>query len=213
MPDDCCLGKSAGGCFPALVTVPATATAATLTDKLEWFGTIRGRVGFTVTPNVLLYATGGGAFGEVRTDLGLAAVTAAGVPWGSRRLWERDRFGCTDDWWRHLGSLELKSQLERGRSSTCMDLGARLNQSTRRSRPYLRQLSSRGQSLQSRDGQHHSRRHQTLITSIGAAAPVAIVTDGLRTTRWRPPLRVARGGPSEFVHGPCYCRPINLGGD
>src|SRR3954471_3523588 len=36
------------GCF--LPTVAGAATSATLTDKLEWFGTIRGRVGMTVTP-------------------------------------------------------------------------------------------------------------------------------------------------------------------
>jgi len=81
------------GCFPALVA--GGATAATLTDKLEWFGTIRGRVGFTMTPTILLYATGGGAFGEVHSDLNLAGFTAAGVPvvaGGSRNT---DRFGWT----------------------------------------------------------------------------------------------------------------------
>src|SRR3954468_10356643 len=30
------------GCFPVLTAVPAGATAAALTDKLQWFGTIRG---------------------------------------------------------------------------------------------------------------------------------------------------------------------------
>jgi outer membrane immunogenic protein len=37
------------------------------TDKLQWFGTVRGRAGFTVTPAFLVYATGGLAFGEVKS--------------------------------------------------------------------------------------------------------------------------------------------------
>jgi outer membrane immunogenic protein len=37
------------------------------TDKLLWFGTLRGRAGFTVAPSFLVYATGGLAFGEVKS--------------------------------------------------------------------------------------------------------------------------------------------------
>lgn len=36
-----------------------------LTQKLDWFGTVRGRIGGLVTPTVLLYGTGGLAYGEV----------------------------------------------------------------------------------------------------------------------------------------------------
>lgn len=38
------------------------------TEKLEWFGTVRGRLGYLTTPNVLVYATGGFAYGELRRD-------------------------------------------------------------------------------------------------------------------------------------------------
>jgi outer membrane immunogenic protein len=38
------------------------------TEKLEWFGTVRGRLGYLSTPNVLLYGTGGFAYGELRRD-------------------------------------------------------------------------------------------------------------------------------------------------
>lgn len=38
-----------------------------LTQKLAWFGTVRGRAGVLVTPAVLLYGTGGLAYGEVDT--------------------------------------------------------------------------------------------------------------------------------------------------
>jgi outer membrane immunogenic protein len=40
----------------------------TLNQKLDWFGTVRGRLGFTVTPTLLLYGTGGLAYGEIETD-------------------------------------------------------------------------------------------------------------------------------------------------
>ena len=82
------------GCF--LAGVPATVTTtATLTDKLEWFGTFRGRVGFAVMPTALLYVTGGGAYGSVKTDLGLATFTANGTPIAVAGSRSTDRFGWT----------------------------------------------------------------------------------------------------------------------
>jgi outer membrane immunogenic protein len=39
-----------------------------LTQKIDWFGTVRGRAGVLVTPMVLLYATGGLAYGEVNSS-------------------------------------------------------------------------------------------------------------------------------------------------
>jgi len=38
------------------------------TEKLLWFGTVRGRLGFLATPSFLLYGTGGLAFGELKRD-------------------------------------------------------------------------------------------------------------------------------------------------
>src|SRR6185369_11075242 len=35
------------------------------TEKLTWFGTVRGRLGVTVTPELLLYASGGLAYGQI----------------------------------------------------------------------------------------------------------------------------------------------------
>jgi outer membrane immunogenic protein len=35
--------------------------------RLRWFGTVRGRLGFLVTPNLLLYGTGGLAYGETES--------------------------------------------------------------------------------------------------------------------------------------------------
>jgi outer membrane immunogenic protein len=46
------------------------ATTGTLnySDKLPWFGTVRGRIGFLPAPNWLIYGTGGLAYGEVDTN-------------------------------------------------------------------------------------------------------------------------------------------------
>jgi outer membrane immunogenic protein len=43
---------------------PNAITAST-NSELSWFGTVRGRLGVTVTPDLLLYGTGGLAYGRV----------------------------------------------------------------------------------------------------------------------------------------------------
>lgn len=40
----------------------------TADERLSWLGTARGRVGFLITPTLLLYGTGGLAYGEVSVD-------------------------------------------------------------------------------------------------------------------------------------------------
>jgi outer membrane immunogenic protein len=47
------------------------------TDKLGWFGTLRGRAGITVTPSFLLYGTGGLAFGGVKSATAVSFSTTA----------------------------------------------------------------------------------------------------------------------------------------
>ena len=84
------------GCFPALTAVPAgVRTAAALNDKLEWFGTFRGRGGVLVTPSVLLYVTGGLAYGSVQTNIDLSGFTATGIPVTVGATRSSDRFGWT----------------------------------------------------------------------------------------------------------------------
>ena len=65
----------------------ATTTANTFTGNvgstLDWFGTVRARVGYLVTPTALLYATGGWAYGHTTASanaaaLGLSALTSTG---------------------------------------------------------------------------------------------------------------------------------------
>lgn len=53
---------------PGCLAAPGTlnATAATAYDaKIGWFGTVRGRLGFLISNQVLLYGTGGLAYGRV----------------------------------------------------------------------------------------------------------------------------------------------------
>ncbi|MBB4361456.1 outer membrane immunogenic protein [Bradyrhizobium sp. CIR48] len=69
-----CVGTAvapvAGPCLPGLTFLPPgglAGTTLTVDQKLQWFGTVRGRVGILATPKVLFYGTGGLAFGEIKT--------------------------------------------------------------------------------------------------------------------------------------------------
>jgi outer membrane immunogenic protein len=55
-------------------------------QKLRWFGTARGRVGFLPFDHVMLYVTGGAAFGEIESNptvINTATLTFNGVPFGA----------------------------------------------------------------------------------------------------------------------------------
>ena len=86
--------------LPALVS-PATFTES---ETLSWFGTARGRIGFLPMSNLLLYGTGGLAYGRVNTTSlfhfdtapfvaysGSAAQTKAGWTLGGGAEWALDR--------------------------------------------------------------------------------------------------------------------------
>ena len=61
---------------------PVVGTAQT-SQSVNWFGTIRGRVGVTpFSPNVLLYGTGGLAYGSVRQSITYTALYPAVPAWG-----------------------------------------------------------------------------------------------------------------------------------
>lgn len=51
----------------------------TLSQKLDWFGTVRGRVGPTLTPTLFVYATGGLAYGEVKSTDTIAGINLVGT--------------------------------------------------------------------------------------------------------------------------------------
>lgn len=44
-------------------------TNITASQQLDWLGTLRGRLGFTATPTLLAYVTGGLAYGEAKSSI------------------------------------------------------------------------------------------------------------------------------------------------
>jgi outer membrane immunogenic protein len=74
-------GLLPGACFPGSTFLPVgtLGVALAVDKKLEWFGTVRGRLGVLASPSWLLYVTGGLAFGEVQTDAVLTSISAGGV--------------------------------------------------------------------------------------------------------------------------------------
>ena len=71
-----------GVCVPGLTFLPAgvTGTGVAIDQRIEWFGTLRGRAGMLFSPSVYAYVTGGFAFGSIKTDMSIAGVTPALVP-------------------------------------------------------------------------------------------------------------------------------------
>jgi outer membrane immunogenic protein len=70
------------------LVIPGPAVPVTLNQKIDWFGTVRGRLGYLVDPRVLIYATGGLAYGEVDSSAtiglvptGFGAVSSTHVGW------------------------------------------------------------------------------------------------------------------------------------
>jgi outer membrane immunogenic protein len=62
---------------PCATFLSGTGTLTTSYDaKIDWFGTARGRLGYLITDQVLLYATGGVAYGHVE----LSGITTFNIP-------------------------------------------------------------------------------------------------------------------------------------
>jgi outer membrane immunogenic protein len=78
-----------------VAVVPGITSAATLTQKLPWFGTVRARLGVEPTSNWLLYVTGGLAYGEIRSTLNTAALTTTGVATATTATVNNTRAGWT----------------------------------------------------------------------------------------------------------------------
>jgi len=58
--------------------VPAFPVTDSLSEKLDWFGTFRGRIGPTITPTILAYVTGGLAYGQVGTTNTVSGINIVG---------------------------------------------------------------------------------------------------------------------------------------
>jgi len=96
---NCAPSSLAGGaCLPGLTFLPpgsAAGTSLTIDQHLQWFGTVRGRIGILATPKVLFYGTGGLAFGEIKTTGTLFGFTPAGVAIASIGSTSTTRAGWT----------------------------------------------------------------------------------------------------------------------
>jgi outer membrane immunogenic protein len=73
-----------GACTPGHIgdtadfNTPGLSVPSDLSQKLEWFGTFRGRVGSTLTPTILAYVTGGLAYGEVSATNTVSGINITG---------------------------------------------------------------------------------------------------------------------------------------
>jgi outer membrane immunogenic protein len=72
-PAGVCTSTLLFGFFP----VPGPAVPVTMRQQLDFFGTIRGRFGVVVLPQVLLYTTAGMAYGQVDSNTSLTGAFKA----------------------------------------------------------------------------------------------------------------------------------------
>lgn len=76
-------GGALGVCNPGPTFLPPGAVAGTtltLEQHIQWFGTLRARAGWLITPSVLLYGTGGLAFGSIKSSGALSGLNNFGLP-------------------------------------------------------------------------------------------------------------------------------------
>jgi outer membrane immunogenic protein len=97
-------GRSSGTTATAVGIAGFAATANTslqATDSVRWLGTVRGRLGYTVTPSLLLYGTGGLAYGGADSSVAIGQqltgpeATGATGPYGSAVSISSTRIGWT----------------------------------------------------------------------------------------------------------------------
>ncbi len=73
--------------------VLGTQLNTTAESEMRYFGTLRARLGFTPVDRLLVYATGGLAYGDVKTTLGVNGVQAPALSWAGSK--SDTRFGWT----------------------------------------------------------------------------------------------------------------------
>jgi outer membrane immunogenic protein len=62
---------------------PFTSTQSTTTDQTtDWYGTVRGRAGWLATPNLLLFGTGGFAYGRTSASTTYTILSGFSIPVG-----------------------------------------------------------------------------------------------------------------------------------
>jgi outer membrane immunogenic protein len=86
-----------GACLPGLTFLPpgSTGTNLALDQSLEWFGTARLRGGILASPQLLLYGTGGLAYGSIKSTGLIAGNNANGLAVAATGSNSDVRFGWT----------------------------------------------------------------------------------------------------------------------
>ena len=72
------IGGSVAASIPLAGPVPIIVAIENANEKLEWFGTVRGRLGVAFD-RALIYGTGGFAYGQVKVDQDSAPVGSPGA--------------------------------------------------------------------------------------------------------------------------------------
>ncbi len=74
-------------------------------SNVDWFGTVRGRIGFVLPswPNLMLYGTGGFAYGQVNNNVGVAVINPGA---GGGIMVGRGNFDGTKTGWTAGGGVE-----------------------------------------------------------------------------------------------------------
>jgi len=79
-----CFGANTPGvCLPNFITPFPGTVLTSYQAKIDWFGTVRGRLGALVTDQLLIYGTGGLAYGEVAVSGNANINVNAGPPAGA----------------------------------------------------------------------------------------------------------------------------------
>jgi hypothetical protein len=71
-----CTGGHVGDTSP--FNVPGFPVTDSLSEKLDWFGTFRGRIGPTINPTAFAYLTGGLAYSEIRVTNNVSGTSLVG---------------------------------------------------------------------------------------------------------------------------------------
>jgi outer membrane immunogenic protein len=74
-----CAGPVCSAANTAIAPLTLAPVNVAFSHKLEWFSTIRGRVGYTFAPTVLGYVTGGAAIGGLNTNGVITGFAANGA--------------------------------------------------------------------------------------------------------------------------------------
>ena len=83
-----------GLAIPGAAPLPAQTLFLAGQPQLNWFGTLRGRVGILPTDRWLLYVTGGLAYGDLESSIGPVSISKTKAGWTvgvgvEAALWDR----------------------------------------------------------------------------------------------------------------------------